>query len=316
MSFNITNRDIIQQRPAFAVLGQDALRPPIKAELKEVQQALQNFRSINEHPSVELISKWHEQFVEAITAKDYPDLRIVKKEFIEMLITIVVPVELFVNQPVPIIQLMSEKLKDPNSIFYSKPFADNADKVIAETKKVVEIHEKVPENLLKQLRDSEAKRAKELEKESAQKAKMEQLREKVRNLKEKKNTLDDKMDNVSQKVLQKVEEVKEKVKAQDHEFAEKSAAILKKVDDLKNAAEEMRDAIPLLNKEIALTGQQIEQLKNATVQLQKNVEQTKKDIENSNGGWLSQVLCIVASVVVSVILEVPVLITPSGVAVG
>lgn len=315
MSFNITNRDILQ-RPAFAQLGQDALRPAIKAELKEVQQALQNYRSINEHPSVELISKWHQEFVEAITAKDNPGLKVVKKEYIERLITIVVPVELFVNQPIPIIQLMSEKLKDPQSIFYSKPFADNADNVIAETKKIVEIHKPIPENLLKQLRESEAKRAKELEKENAGKAKMEQLREKVRKVKDQKANLDVKMDTIGQEVLQKVEEVKEKAKAQDHEFAEKNAAILKKVDDLKNAAEEIRDAIPLLNKEIALTGQQIEQLKNATVQLQKNVEQAKKDIEDSKGGWLTQALCIVASIVVSVILDVPVLITPNGVAVG
>lgn len=318
MTPNLNNGNALKSQSLQAVprFKYDGLRPAIKAELEEIRKALQNFRFIDEHPSVELISKWHDQFIEQITTKNHFDLEVVKEKFTEMLVEIVVPVELFHHQPVHIIQLISKKLSDSHSIFYSKPYAENANKVIAETKKIVETQKDIPENVLKQLREVEARKKIELEKETKLKAKIEQLRERFQKVQDQKVNLDAKMNSVGQLVLQKVEEQKEKVKAQDHEFNEKNAAILKKVEVLKNAAEEIRDAVPLLNKEIELSAQELQKLKASTVQLQKDVEQTRKDIEESKGGWLTQVLCIAASVAVSIILERPVIITPNSVSVG
>lgn len=319
MSFNITNRDRDYVAETNSLINKsDDLRRRFNTELDEIKSKLQ-VRKINEHPSVGLVSSWYDSLIQSLQKRkgqDSTDLNLVKNEYIGLLINIVVTAKIGdTKQPMPIVNFMSEKLSDKLSVFYSEAYAERADKVIVEIKKIVEEKPKVSEKYMKLLRETEEKRAKEQTQEVATLSKMDELRQKVRNTKEKKAALDVKMETVSQQVLDKNKEISEKVNAQDHEFTVKNAQILSKVDELLNAAEEIRKVMPKLNEEVKLTLAETGRLKQATVQLQQDTQNLKKEMEEK-GNWLTQLVCIAASVALSIIFEIPVVIGPNGVMVG
>lgn len=319
MSFNITNRDRGYIVPTNSLLNEsNSLRRRFNAELDEIKSKLQ-VRKINEHPSTSLVSSWYESLIQSLQKRegqDSADLNLVKNEYIGLLVNIVVTAKLGdTKEPMPIVEFMSDKLSDKTSVFYSEAYRERADKVIFEIKKIVEEKPKVSEKYMKLLRETEEKRAKEQKQEVAQMSKMDELRQKVRNTKEKKAALDAKMETVSKEILVKNKEISEKTKAQEHEFTVKNAEILSKVDELLNAAEEIRKVMPKLNEEVKLTLEETVRLKQATAQLHQDTQNLKKEMEEK-GNWLTQLVCIAASVTLSIIFEQPIIISAGGVSFG
>jgi hypothetical protein len=309
-------------------LGNDILRSPIKFELEEVRYQLHKSRSMDEAPCVGSISRWRDVFFEAMTQRDpnnYPNLKEVTSLFVDELISILrgpvgpetpFPVELFGDKPDPIVQFMVAKLRDPNSVFYSQPFDEEAIRILAQANIIAKDDQAIPMGLIEQLRQREANKAKELEKETLSMSKIEELRAQVQRVSQRRVALEVNINRVGRENLEKRTRISEETKRLWQEGLEKNRIMIEKANALRNEAEEVKDRIPLLKEELKLTREEMEKLKQANVQLKSDINQLRNDIDDRKSSWVAEVACIVASVVVSWILKKPVIITPNGGSVG
>lgn len=303
------------------LVGEDKLRMPVKAELKELFNQLQRDRYINEPDCVQCISAWHDSLWNVLHDRNsnrYPKLQEIIRLYVEELILILrgpdgaqatFPVELFGDKALPIVQFMVAKMRNPNSVFYSEPFDQEAIRILAGVK-IEDDDENIPPEILAQLNQFEAERVKFLEKEMQSMEKLQALKGR---LEQRKVSMQDNIAKVAADASNRGKQLKENVKQSKENDLKQRAIYQEKAAKLRQEIVELNADTNRLQKQLEIAKMEANELEQGIKQLQVNINQLRAAANDTKANWLAQVVCISASITISWILKKPVLITPNGI---
>lgn len=306
--------------PSLADLPEDAvLRRRIKAELASFN--IKPSDRWSGDPRIQSIAAWHSGFLKALR---HPDPKLVIDRFVPELVRLlrepVAPgeseppfsAELFGKRPMPIIQHIVSKLRDPRWLLYSAAFDQEAKRVLAEAKleKGKESEEEtIPPELLAQLREIEANVA-------GQNQMIEEIAEDIIPLPEDIQAREaDLLARIHQVAVEhihadaRIRAGAENLRLRDLEHRE---FLQQNAKELHAGAERAEARLAGLQHRLNEGEAKLRELDQANAQLQKDVEEARKAAEDNKSSWLAYVVCFTASAVASWATGMPILITPDA----
>lgn len=288
-------------------------RVRIAAELAELGDLLEHPDNPPNDPRIQGIAAWRTSFLLALR---HPDPQAVINAFVPELVRFLrnpqdveqeFPAELFGDRPIPIIQVIVQKLRNRNSLFYSELFDQEAVRVLAAIPAVVQnVEANIPAALLEQLRQIEANSAQQVQQEVQGMEGIQALRGR---LQQREVNLQANIDRVARENMeagQRIQDEAERLRLID---LDQRAIMLEAAERQRQEAENLRAENVRLQQNLVHAGSQLGELERATVQLQVEINRAKAEMADSKSNWLKDVVCIVASVVISYYLQRPVIIT-------
>lgn len=288
------------QAPTVHDLSKERLLRTVKRDLEEIRQQLPlGERTVLE----ECIVDWLESFSEALNAPNFPHPRTIVKEYVQVVKEILrgpipsddpYPRELFGDKPIPAVRCIVAKMRDYNCEFYDEEFDQEG---------------QLPDELFEQIAQIEKIAAKNLQEE---KVAMEELKALEGRIAQQEGALQVQIDQMAQECLQVGQEIKDgiaEVKEQDKALRVDMKETIARQNAKVEALHQENQAI---KRDLEINRGKLKEAEAANASLKASVNDLRKKVAKSQGGWLEHLGCIVASVAISWILEKPVMITPNG----
>lgn len=265
------------------VLGIDQLRVRIQGELASLQLEIE---AAPQHDLlVQLIAVWKNNFSESLR---HPNQQEVIKAYVPELVKLLRSP--FGDHSIPLIRMIEQKVRDPDSLFYDEAFA-------------------VPSAaLLNQLRQIEAMMKGQLQREAAAVNEVQNHLE--GHAREREAKILERIDELARRHIEERQRIGngiQRLGAQDQELR---AKILEDANRLKRKADELNAGANRLQEELNVNRGKLGELERANKQLQIDIERTRAQIEDKKSSWLTQALCIGGSIALSYICQRPIVIYP------
>ncbi|MBX9745152.1 MAG: hypothetical protein K2X08_08090 [Chlamydiales bacterium] len=291
------------------IFGSDDVRRRIKPELLALGDELSRSHLKN-NLHVQNIGIWHDSFLKALS---HPDPQWVIEKYIQELVRLLrdpatdpqtpFPVEFFSNQQIPVIRYVTEKMRDRNSLFYSKQFDLEALEVLAplhseqenkNQEKLREMDGDIPEKLLAQLRQIEKNIAFHVHIESRESAKIQALSKRVQ---EEETKLLANIDRVARQQIDQRKSIEEGIERLQLRDLEQRAFFKAAAERLRQNAENLRVDTAKLQSQLHQSSAQLSELERANIQLQIELNQARERIETNQSDWLLTIAIVCVAVV-------------------
>ncbi len=293
------------------LLGNDNLRMAVLAELREVQDQLKRYFADNDF-RIKCISDWHASFLKVLLdpTKPFPNLRDVIREFVQELVNILrkpgepdapFPAELFSDKALPLIQFVVAKMRNTDSLFYSKQFDEEAFRILEKEAP----NEGIPLELLEQLRQIEEMNAKNLEEEAKSMVNLNALLGRLEN---RTTTFHAKLDQGQQHIMKEFQQIRANTKQLQKQDLDQRPMMREAAANLLQEAIYLRGEAQNMQRQIVLAGTQIDEIRRGNMNLQIELNYLRADIAEKKSRWLEDAFCVVASIALSWIFQTPVVI--------
>jgi hypothetical protein len=286
------------------VLGIDQVRVRIMGELASLQLEIDD--APQDDLLVQMIALWINNFSKSLR---HPDPQAVINAYVPELVNILrpplgpFPVELFGEQPIPLIRCIVQKLRDSDSLLYSEAFHQEAQQILAA---IPPLDGRAA--LIKQLRKIEAIMGHQFQRQAVA---VNEVRQAVfGQVEQREAQLQERIDRLARCHFAEGQRIAGEIHNLGMQDQELRAKLMDEADRLKRKADELNAGADCLQAELDANRGKIGELERENRQLQIDIDRTRAQIESKKSGWLTQALCIAASVALSYICKTKIVILP------